>query len=165
MTEAITDTGPILHLHEIGRLDSLQTFQTLIVTNLVQQELVSREIDVNILAPIVSLRLETSPLTRREIPEAKLAHLQAADLEVLTRAGVQDWQGAVLTDDLALRRVLEKSGATVTGSFGILVRAYSRGVLSRQGLDTAVEALLEDSSLHAGKAFKIVARRQLRELR
>jgi len=44
------------------------------------------------------------------------------------------------------------------------VRAYSRGALSRRDLDMAVEALLEKSSLHASKAFKTVARQQVRGL-
>jgi len=162
--EAIADTGPLLHLHEIGRLDTLVLFQTLILPNLVQHELHLRGIEPDVLAPFARLRLGDSPLSRLEILQEKLARLQPADLEVLAWARAKDWQGVVLTDDLALRRILEDFGATVIGSLGILVRAYARGVLARQDLDSAVEALLQESSLHASKAFKVVARTLVRDL-
>jgi predicted nucleic acid-binding protein len=70
----------------------------------------------------------------------------------------------VLTDDLALRRLLESHGATVAGTFGILVRAYSSGRLRRDELEEAVEALFHRSSLHLSRAFRIYIQELLKKL-
>ena len=39
MLEAISDTGPILHLHEIGKLFTLNVFERLYIPGLVAEEL------------------------------------------------------------------------------------------------------------------------------
>jgi len=39
MPEAISDTGPLLHLHEIGQLDALGIFTHLILPSLVADKL------------------------------------------------------------------------------------------------------------------------------
>jgi hypothetical protein len=39
MREAITDTGPVLHLNEIGRLECLRIFEHLVMPDLVAEEL------------------------------------------------------------------------------------------------------------------------------
>jgi len=39
MLEAISDTGPILHLHEIGKLFTLNVFERLYIPRLVADEL------------------------------------------------------------------------------------------------------------------------------
>lgn len=45
MPETISDTGPVLHLHEIGRLEGLATLVPLIFPNLVWEELQRLEVD------------------------------------------------------------------------------------------------------------------------
>lgn len=39
MSDAIADTGPILHLHEIGRLDALRIFDSLLIPDLAADEI------------------------------------------------------------------------------------------------------------------------------
>jgi len=46
MSEAISDTGPILHLAEIGALSVLTIFKTVLVSNLVNGELLIYGIDL-----------------------------------------------------------------------------------------------------------------------
>ena len=43
MGEAITDTGPVLHLYEIGQLESLRIFDSLAMPDLVAEELRAME--------------------------------------------------------------------------------------------------------------------------
>ena len=70
----------------------------------------------------------------------------------------------VLTDELALRHRLEASGAVVTGSVGILVRAYKTRRLTRTQLENAVDALFTDSTLHLSRAFRAYVRPLLASL-
>jgi predicted nucleic acid-binding protein len=46
VSEAISDTGPILHLAEIGALSVLTIFEKVFVSNLVNEELLSYGIDL-----------------------------------------------------------------------------------------------------------------------
>ena len=91
MHEAITDTGPVLHLHEIDWLEALRVFDRLVMPDLVAEE---------------------------------------------------------------LRRQLENHQATVVGSVGILVRAYTTGYLNRHELENATDALFTTSTLHLSRAFR-----------
>ncbi len=85
-------------------------------------------------------------------------------MQVLALAKSQRFASAVLTDDLDLRRCLEDQGAVVVGSVGVLVRAYSRGYLTRAELENAIEALFAQSTLHTSRAFAAHVRRLLDEL-
>ena len=101
------------------------------------------------------IRTETASSTAQ--PEDAV-HLQDADLAVFALAELRSFNCTVLTDDLALRRVLENNGATVAGSVGILIRAYAGGLLSRPEMHTAIEALLERSTPHLRRAFRVYVR-------
>jgi predicted nucleic acid-binding protein len=84
-----------------------------------------------------------------------------ADAQVLVLVRARAFRAPVLTDDLALRRRLEAEGAVVVGSVGILIRAYRTGLLRREDLDTAVDALFFESTLHLSRAFRAYVRRLL----
>jgi len=49
MPEAVSDTGPILHLHEINRLYALSVFERLLIPALVAEELKSYGLEANFL--------------------------------------------------------------------------------------------------------------------
>jgi predicted nucleic acid-binding protein len=83
---------------------------------------------------------------------------------VLSLAWADAFRSPVLTDDLTLRRMLEREGATAVGTAGVLVRAYRRGLLARTELDAAVDALFERSTLHVSLAFRAYVRSLLRTL-
>jgi hypothetical protein len=70
----------------------------------------------------------------------------------------------VLTDDLALRRHLERRGTIAVGSVGLLIRAFHIGILKRQELDNAIDMLFEESSLHLSHVFRSYVRKLLNEL-
>jgi predicted nucleic acid-binding protein len=126
MHEAISDIGPILHLHEIDQLNTLSIFERLSIPGLVADEL--RAYGLNPLdLCIKALSVVIVPVSDAS-RNAALTHndpspIQPADAEVFVLAQSESFQKPVLTDDLALRRRLEKHGAVVVGSVGVLVRA------------------------------------------
>lgn len=167
MREAISDTGPILHLHEIGQERALGVFERLIIPNLVVGELLHYGLDVMQL-DIRGLTLSVVPVATEEWeavihgPEAPT--IQPADAQVFVLAQASQFQHYVLTDDLALRRYLETHHGVVVGSIGLLVRAYRVSQLQRSELEAAVDALFERSTLHVSRAFGAYVRRLLADV-
>lgn len=105
MYEAIGDTGPILHLHEIDWLSALGIFERLSVPGLVADELRAYGLApfaLGIGAPSmvvvpVSETNRNAALTNNDLPP-----IQPADAEVFALAQAESFQKLVLTDDLAL---------------------------------------------------------------
>ena len=167
MPKAITDTGPVLHLQEIGRLESLGIFDHLVMPDLVAQELRTCGLDLsNLSMPRLNLSIVT--VERAEwsavASEPNQPAIHPADAQVMVLALLNRFQEPVLTDDLALRRRLESQGATVVGSVGILVRAYTTNRLKRDELENAVDALFTSSTLHMSRAFRAYVRQLLANL-
>jgi predicted nucleic acid-binding protein len=165
--EAVSDTGPILHLREIGQLPLLARLSPLSVPDLVLSELSFYGIHP---AELMTAGFEVTvipvaePVWREILRAPGFSQIQPADAQVFAVARSRSFQGLVLTDDLALRRLLESEGALVVGSFGVLIRAYRDGRMARDLLERCVENLLENSTLHLSQAFRSYVRRLLAEL-
>lgn len=161
MREAITDTGPILHLHEIGWLQALRIFDHVLMPNRVAEELLNYGLDPSRLGVEgLSTRVavvedqEWSPL----VIEADQPIIHPADAQVFVLVQLAQFQTPVLTDDLALRQRLERQQATVVGTVGVLIRAYTNGLLKRNELENAIDALFTASTLHLSRAFRAYIR-------
>lgn len=167
MREAISDTGPVLHLHEIGRQAILSIFQRLIIPDLVADELRTYGLDpvqLGIAGLTCSVVLVPTKEWQAVVQAPKAPAIQPADAQVFVLAQANQFQQPVLTDDLTLRRHLEAHGAVAVGSVGVLVRAYSIGQLQRAELEEAVDALFYRSTLHMSRAFRAYVRQLLTSL-
>lgn len=168
MARAIADTGPVLHLAEIDQLPALGIFEGLLLPAVVEVELLAYGIDVtkDLLAanrPQVEIATTKPHRIATRLQEAKGTHIHWADAAVLILAeetGIEP----ILTDDLALRRVLEAQDRLVVGTVGILTRAYADGLLTRSELDISVEDLFKRSTLFISPNFRQVIYQLLAEL-
>lgn len=158
MTRAISDTGPILHLHEINRLDALGVFARIDVPDRVALELERLG-----LAPAMLLEgaggselvvVSPSEMAGEVGEPAGTATLQPADRQVLALARESDLRFPVLTDDLALRQQIEGEGGLAVGTVGLLVRSFVLGRSDRGDFESAVERLMSRSSLHMSRPFR-----------
>ncbi len=167
MGKCVTDTGPILHLHEIGHLRSLSIFNELILPDLVAEELRACGLDPSNLG-ITRLNTRLVAVDESEwstiIGAVNQPIIHPADAQVFVLAQSSQFQDLILTDDLALRQRLESQGATVVGSVGILVRSYSTNHLKRSELESAIDALFTTSTLHMSRAFRAYVRQLLANL-
>ena len=164
--EAIADTGPILHLHEINHLSALKSFQELLIPPLVVEELSRFGLEPKLLAaagPKVAVSPPESDAWQSLLRDGGPV-IQPADAQVLVLARQAHFGLPVLTDDLSLRQRVESEGGTAVGSLGILLRAYRTGALTRQRLENAVERLMKESTLHLSIAFRGYIRGLLQEL-
>ncbi|MBI2877928.1 MAG: hypothetical protein HYY20_13715 [Candidatus Tectomicrobia bacterium] len=166
MREAISDTGPILHLYEINRLETLQIFEQLFLPSMVAEELRLYGMDpLDLGGEVRVCVVPVSEQNRTEVLAEEGGFLiHPADAEVFVLSREDGFKMSVLTDDLALRRRLEMHGTVVTGSVGVLVRAYRTGLLQRDSLEIAVDALFDESTLHLSHAFRVYVRQLLADL-
>ena len=80
--------------------------------------------------------------------------IHPADAQVAALASERGQHRPVLTDDLALRRVVEKRDGLVVGSVGVLVRAYKAWGWEKSRLHESVDLLFSQSTLHISPAFR-----------
>jgi hypothetical protein len=115
--DAISDTGPVLHLQEVGRLTALIVVAPLLLPDLVIKELEARGLGTARLreAGIDFVVKTVEPLAWRTVLRDIAPQIQPADAQVFSLAQVSGFQSLVLTDDLALRRLLESHGGAGGG--------------------------------------------------
>lgn len=158
--KAVSDAGPPLHLTEIGCEALLSLWAEVTVSELVRDELARLGVLPRIEAALsAALTAESVGDTEVEFERASLArpHLSDTDLSVAALAQCRR-PDVVLTDDLDLRKALDGRGQKVTGSVGVLFRAFQEGRISRDDLRRDMDALLSGSTLYLSRGFRKVVR-------
>lgn len=157
VNNAVIDTGPLIHLHEIDQLEII----TAVFSNLHIPEYVKREIRNEPILKFIALhsdRIKVHPVSEPELFPVKDAYskfqLHLADLAVVTVL-LKISDSLALTDDLALRRAIESNGRTVVGTVGILFKAYKRGVIDKPRLIELIDRIFNDSSLYLSSSFRM----------
>ena len=160
---AVTDTGPPLHLAEIGQEGQLGLFARVLISEQVKAELAWHCV-FECIAGALGDRLVVESVSSQELAEQEAAfrgfRLHQADLSTAALAARRQ-PDVVLTDDLNLRKGLEAHGWLAVGSVGVLVRAFSAGRLTKQELGALLDRLFDDSSLYLSKGFRVHVRRLL----
>ena len=156
MAEAVSDTGPLIHLDEIGHLDLLaDTFTHIYIPEQVIREIANATVHTFICKN--SEIISTEQISEQSLFSAKEKfsgfRLHLADLAVVTM--LCKYERAIgVTDDMELRKTIESAGRTVVGTVGVLFRAYKQGTLGEKDLRNLVDLLFNDSSLYLSCAFK-----------
>ncbi len=151
----VSDTGPILHLMEIGYSACLKCVETIYISPQVRTELrkhaaheiLFRSLDVCVHVKRVTLSEIAAQRGRMQGYLLHTADLSTAALAERLKPDV------VLTDDLQLRKALEMHGHKVVGSVGVIVRAFTSGIIDKPELHAAIDKLLDGSSLYTSRAF------------
>jgi predicted nucleic acid-binding protein len=140
---AVSDAGPLIHLAEIGSLELLSTFDTLLVP-----ETVYKEVEAG------GVPDELADLSY-ELVEADESQVGAEELDAGERAAiaVAEERGIVLLiDDLAAREAASDAGVEVHGSIGVIAFGYARGLLDRDEAASLMRALQRQTSLFVTEA-------------
>ena len=167
MTSAVSDSGPLTHLWQIGQWQTFLTFDTILVPAQVAAE-VERHVSLVQMADFAGRAVSIEIVSVQEIAVARQSApidlaLHEADLATLALAR-REMPDFVLTDDLATRQAVEAQGQTPMGSVGILLRAYKAGVLDAAALDQAIDGLFVHSTFYLSPNFKAYARRLIATL-
>lgn len=157
MTEtAVADTGPFVHLCEIGRESLLRIFDSVRIPMHVEQEIARLGLTNRVIS-VLNDRLIVEDVSNSELSALRgplhAFRLHPADLSVVAVAA-RTQASTVLADDLQLRKALEHRGHRVVGSVGILVRARHEDLISDKDFHESLDHLLNGSTLYLSKAFR-----------
>jgi hypothetical protein len=142
---AVVDSGPIIHLSEIGLFKALSLFDLLI------PEAVYGEVDRKD-APgkkeISSYNKEKLSAGEKEfaallVEKYEIGLGEAEAISIAKKRGIK----LILVDDLDAREAARDLGLEPHGSVGILLRAFREKRLSRKETIDGLKSLVEDSTL------------------
>jgi predicted nucleic acid-binding protein len=149
----VCDAGPLIHLDELGCLDLLADFPTVLVPTEVWRE-VQRYRPSALGQSLVSLRQvkPTQPIPPALAAMARLLALHAGEMEAL-RVALEHVPALLLTDDTAARLAARNLSIRAHGTLGILLRAIRRGQRSKEALLEVLRELPQRSSLHLRRSL------------
>ena len=163
---AVTDAGPIIHLHEISRIALLGVFAAVHIGQCVWDEAVTsgRVSEPELRNATLFHRHIVSPQDIAVVTDATASTLHRGEVECLALCRLLG-VSLLLTDDLAARSVAASFGVRPVGSLGVVVRAFRIGRISFAQAKECLDALNDISSLFVTRAVIDLALEQLAIIR
>ena len=158
----VADTGPLLHLHQIGMLNLLPALGEIWTTPTVWSEFLRHAGDspppgwLHIMHPSASASERASRWV-----QAGLLHGGEAEALALACESAPD---AILSDDADAREMARTCGVASRGTLGIILLAAARGVLARGEATEALRKLEVSSTLWLSAKVRHAAREALAEI-
>jgi predicted nucleic acid-binding protein len=145
-TYIVSDTGPIIHLDELGCLDLLADFKEILLTVSVVEEIEKhRPVVLRVKLPFRVLRAH-NPADERLAAMCRIFALDRGETESLLI--MENHPDAIfLTDDASARMVAERMGFRVHGTIGVIVRAIRRGRKSPEEVLSIIGSIPSRSTL------------------
>jgi predicted nucleic acid-binding protein len=141
----VSDTGPLLHLREVGTLDILQAAGQVFIPLAVETEMAALDAVWNRDRPEWIETVSLQPSFQGQASDwMKAGLLDPGEAEAMALAN-QLHAGWLLTDDTAARLVASRLGLEVHGSLGVVLWAAASGHFSRAEAEDALEALSKSS--------------------
>lgn len=144
----VCDAGPLIHLDELGSLDLLSDFSSVLVPDPVWLEVEKHRPEALAQAAFPLIR---STVERPETPEFQ-ALVRAFSLGAGEQAALALMEGVAeaifLSDDAAARLAAKALRFQSQGTLGILLRSLRRGQRSRQQVLELLQEIPSRSTLH-----------------
>lgn len=145
MRRIVSDTGPLLHLHEATCLALLEHAGTVAVPKAVDREMVQHVREWHTRKPPwIAVTSVIAPYDVQATGWQQSGLLETGEAEAIALA-LQLSATWLLTDDTAARVFATALGFEVHGSLGIVLWAAARGYLSREESATALDRLAHSS--------------------
>lgn len=155
-SKAVCDTGPPLHLSQVGSLNLLAQFEVWIPPE------VARELAGHGVRMKGHPEAPLSPTEKNRAAQvAEKFRLQLREAEAIALAEARGVR-LLLTDDLEARRVAADLGLEPHGTIGVVLRAHREGLLDREEAGRKIRDLQARSSLFLTSEL---VRRVLEELK
>ena len=159
MNVVVTDTGPLLHLHQVGAMLLLAHLGSVQVTPTFWSELQRHapSLATNGLPAWLSLAQpsDSAILQASQWVNAQVLHAGEAEALAYARETQAD---LFLTDDTAARTMGESLGIQVRGSLGVVLFAAASGHLDKAACLQTLDALETQSTLWMSAKVKAAAR-------
>ena len=151
--EVVCDAGPLIHLDEVGCLDLLGDFSSVLVPNAVREEVALHRPAMFERSP-VTIQIEPSRERLTPVLEAltRTFALDRGEQAALDLARVR--LGSIfLTDDAAARLAARTLEVRVHGTVGVLLRAIRTGQRTRAEILQVLQDIPQVSTLYIRKSF------------
>jgi predicted nucleic acid-binding protein len=165
MNVVVTDTGPLLHLHQVGVMDLIARLGNIHATPQVWSELQRHAPDLKESGlPDWLALINPSAIAADQADQWQQARLlDAGEAEALAYA--RDISAELfLTDDTAARTMGESLGIQVRGSIGVVLYLAASGHLSSVEASQVLDALEQHSTLWMSAKVRTTARAALRAI-
>ena len=164
LKKAVADSGPLIHLSEIGCLQLLNLFDTLHIPHAVWLETVEQDrlYDRELFAATNIQRYKLShSQVDQFVKKYEITDLHSGEQECLFLAREKSI-AILLTDDMAVRDAAKRFGLIPVGSLGVVVKAYEQGQISLEDAEQYIGNLYSVSSLFVTPAIADLAIEKLR---
>lgn len=139
--DAGTDTGPVLHLHEIGELSQMLVFTIIFLTPPIEEEL--KKYLVEKLPKQFRIEPFNKDHAARLMERFGIQLGEASVISFCQSEGVR----LVLTDDLDARDVAQQLGLRPVGTVGIIMRALREKIIDENKALETLKRIQFHSSL------------------
>ena len=140
---AVSDAGPLIHLDEINSLELLSAFDTLLIPEVVHEEIKRGGVPDG----FSDLSYELAEADENRIRSEALDAGERAALAITNKREL-----VLLTDDLTARKEAGDAGVEVHGSIGVIALSYARGLLDRDEAASLMRRLQRETSLFVTEA-------------
>jgi len=164
LKEAVADSGPLIHLAEIGCLQLLSIFDILHVPHAVWLETVEQErLSERDLSAATNIQRYALPHSEVDqfVEDNKITELHAGERECLFLCRTKSI-AILLTDDMAVRDAAKRLDLIPVGSLGVIVKVYERGQISLEDAEDYIGNLYSISSLFVTRTIADLAIEKLR---
>jgi len=165
MNWVVSDTGPLLHLYQIGAFDLFRIFESIHVTPMVLHEL--RRHAADLFDKGLHQSLIQASLSSRSVQQAhawvNAQVLHAGEAEALAYA-IEIKADVFLTDDTAARTLGEMLGLKVRGTLGVVLYAAATKQLTFEEASQRLSDLEQSSSLWMSSKVRAAAHQSLRSI-
>jgi len=148
-TEAVSDSGPLIHLSEINQFKALEIFKKVLITPEIQTEINAKEapgkkeVEKSKLIEIKNLNAKSKDFTRFLCSKYYLHLGESSAIALIRQEDIEFF----LTDDLGARLVANHYNIKAHGCLGILTRAFREKKISKKEVIIALQNLKDKSSL------------------
>ena len=132
--EAISNSGPLIHLSQVKCFNALKTIEKIYITNEVFNEVCSfelpgsQEVRESKIVKIKDLKHKSKDFSKLISQKYSLDLGEATSISLAKQEKIN----LFLTDDLAARIVAKEFGLEVHGTVGIVLRAFRTGIFSKK---------------------------------
>ncbi len=162
--DCVADTGPLLHLAEIGRMEMITIFGRVLVSSLIARELREYGVAASLgqLGKLMHIRRvhnSEAEAAQSRLPQFRIGVEDASCLILAERTDIR----VVLTDDFELRMAVKAQGRQPVGSIGVLVKNFVLRRINEAEFRGAVEMLLNESTLFISRSFRQYVRSKVED--
>ncbi len=162
---AVSDAGPIIHLHEIEQLDLFQIWEQVVIPDAVWKETVGMgriaQSQLEMLDNLQFVRAFDNDVLQTFVGRFSLDKLHPGEVACLYLCQQRSIH-LFLTDDLAARKAAKRLGIQPVGSVGMIVRAWKSGIISIEETKEFLRELQQTSTLFITPEIIEIAIRQLK---